>query len=89
MFFRPIEAKIIQIFQGMIYYLNNFRNDIIRSVQAIGVLGNASIVNKQYVCTVPLELNQNLSELLAVSEKYGFISAKLLKAERNWSAEDF
>ena len=41
------------------------------------------------MCTVPLELNQNLTELLAVSEKYGFISAKLLKTERNWSNEDF
>lgn len=66
-----------------------YRNDIIRSVQSIGLLGNASIVNKQYVCTVPLELNHNLTELLSVSEKYGFISAKLLKSEKNWSSEDF
>jgi hypothetical protein len=25
------------------------------------VLGNASIIDKQYVCTVPIELNNNIS----------------------------
>lgn len=28
------------------------------------VLGNASILDEKYVCTVPLELNSNLSLLL-------------------------
>lgn len=42
-------------------------------------LGNISILDNQYVCTVPLEMNTSLTELLAIAEKFGFISAKLLK----------
>jgi len=50
-----------------------------------GSLGNASIVNGEYVCTVPIELNNFLNDLLAVSEKYGFISAKILNMEHKWT----
>ncbi len=31
------------------------------------ILGNASILNKEYVCTVPIELNNYLNDLLAIS----------------------
>ena len=30
------------------------RNDVIRAMSKTGILGNASIVNKEYVCTVPI-----------------------------------
>lgn len=50
------------------------------------VLGNASIIDGNYVCTVPLELNANLSLLLELASKYGFISAKLLAREKKWKA---
>jgi hypothetical protein len=53
------------------------------------VLGNASIIDKQYVCTVPIELNNNISELLTIAEQYGFISARLLKKVKNWTPEEF
>jgi hypothetical protein len=33
------------------------------------MLGNLSILNNEYVCTVPLELNQGLNELMSVAEK--------------------
>lgn len=42
------------------------------------VLGNASVIDQTYVCTIPLELNVNLSSLLGLATKYGFISARLL-----------
>lgn len=51
------------------------------------VLGNASIIDKQYVCTVPIELNNNISELLSIAEQYGFVSAKLLKKLKNWTPD--
>jgi hypothetical protein len=38
-----------------------FRNDVIRSMEHTYILGNASILDKQYVCTVPLEMNSHLS----------------------------
>lgn len=50
-----------------------------------GILGNASILNREYVCTVPIELNNYLNDLLSISEKYGFISAKILAMECKWS----
>lgn len=53
------------------------------------VLGNASIIDGNYVCTVPLELNANLSLLLELASKYGFISARLLAREKKWSGEEF
>lgn len=53
------------------------------------VLGNASIINGAYVCTVPLELNANLSLLLDLAAKYGFISFKLLSREKRWSQDEF
>jgi hypothetical protein len=43
------------------------------------ILGNASIIDNQYVCTVPLELNNNLTLLLGIATKYGFISARILE----------
>ena len=49
------------------------------------ILGNASIVKNEYVCTVPIELNNNLTELLEIAEKYGFVSAKLLAKEKKWT----
>ena len=49
------------------------------------VLGNASVIDGNYVCTVPLELNANLSLLLGLATKYGFISTKLLSREKKWS----
>lgn len=51
------------------------------------MLGNASIIDRQYVCTVPIELNSNISELLSIAEQYGFMSAKLLKKLKNWTPE--
>ena len=53
------------------------------------MLGNASIIDSKYVCTVPIELNNNLSILLELGSKYGFISAKLLAKEKRWSREEF
>lgn len=53
------------------------------------ILGNASIINGAYVCTVPLELNANLSLLLDLANKYGFISSKLLTREKKWTKEEF
>lgn len=53
------------------------------------ILGNASIINNEYVCTVPIELNNSLTELLVVAEKYGFVSASLLKKEKNWTEYEF
>lgn len=66
-----------------------FSNDIVRAIGEVSCLGNASIVNKEYVCTVPIELNNFFSELLSISEKYGFVSAKLLYHEKKWSNEEF
>ena len=53
------------------------------------ILGNASIINGAYVCTVPLELNANLSFLLDLASKYGFISSRLLAREKKWNREEF
>jgi hypothetical protein len=53
------------------------------------ILGNASVIDQQYVCTVPLELNNNLALLLTIATKYGFISAKVLLKEKKWSKDDF
>lgn len=53
------------------------------------MLGNVSIIDKQYVCTVPIELNSNISDLLEIAQQYGFISAKLLKKLKNWTTEEF
>ena len=58
-------------------------------MEKLYVLGNASIIEKQYVCTVPIELNNNISELLTIAEQYGFISAKLLKKLKNWTPDEF
>lgn len=51
------------------------------------ILGNASIINNEYVCTVPIELNNYLNDLLAISEKYGFISARILAQECKWTRD--
>lgn len=53
------------------------------------ILGNASVIDHQYVCTVPLELNNNLALLLTIATKYGFISAKIMQKEKKWTKEDF
>lgn len=53
------------------------------------ILGNVSVIDNQYVCTVPLELNNSLSILLTIATKYGFISAKILQKEKKWNKDDF
>ena len=49
------------------------------------ILGNASVIDNNYICTVPIELNNNLTVLLELGTKYGFISAKLLAKEKHWT----
>ena len=73
-----------------------FRNDIIRALDKTAMLGNISIVNGEYVCTVPLENNQALPELMEIAQKvlldfiqHGFISSKLLKKVKGWEPADF
>jgi hypothetical protein len=46
------------------YWWYNNRKDVIKAMEKTYVLGNASILDEKYVCTVPLELNSNLSLLL-------------------------
>lgn len=41
------------------------------------------------MCTVPIELNNYLNDLLSIAEKYGFISARLLVQEMKWTPHDF
>lgn len=53
------------------------------------MLGNASLIDGTYVCTVPLQLSNNLSELLGLANKYGFLSARLLAKEKKWNKEEF
>lgn len=43
------------------YFFIKKSNDIIRATEKLYVLGNASVIDKQYVCTVPIELNNNIS----------------------------
>lgn len=62
---------------------------MIRALEKTYVLGNASIIDSTYVCTVPIELNNNISILLELASKYGFISAKLLAKEKKWSTDEF
>jgi hypothetical protein len=62
---------------------------VIRALEKTYVLGNASIIDNTYVCTVPIELNNNISILLELASKYGFISAKLLAKEKKWSTDEF
>lgn len=62
-----------------------FREDVVKALEKTYILGNASIIDGTYVCTVPLELNTNLSSLLELASKYGFISARLLNREKKWS----
>jgi biotin operon repressor len=62
---------------------------VIRALEKTYVLGNASVIDKTYVCTVPIELNSNLSVLLDLASKYGFISARLLAKEKKWSNDEF
>ena len=52
-------------------------------------MGNASIIDNTYVCTVPIELNNNLTSLLELATKYGFVSARLLAKEKRWTFEEF
>jgi len=68
---------------------DNLRTDVIRAMEKTYILGNASVIDQQYVCTVPLELNNNLALLLTIATKYGFISAKVLLKEKKWSKDDF
>lgn len=65
------------------------KNDVYRALEKTLMLGNISILNNEYVCTIPLELNQGLNELMSIAEKYGFISAKLLKKVKGWEPTDF
>jgi hypothetical protein len=67
------------------YESNYHRNDVVKAMEKMYVLGNASIIDQNYVCTVPLELDSNLSLLLELASKYGFVSAKLLAREKKWS----
>lgn len=46
-----------------------FRSDVYRALEKTLMLGNLSILNNEYVCTVPLELNKGLDEMMAVAEK--------------------
>ena len=62
---------------------------MIRALEKTYILGNASIIDKTYVCTVPIELNNNLTCLLELATKYGFVSAKLLAKEKKWTPEEF
>ena len=34
-------------------------------------------------------MNSNLTQLLGLAEKYGFISAALLKSEKGWTEDEF
>lgn len=60
---------------------------MIRAMSKTCILGNASIINNEYVCTVPIELNNYLNDLLIISEKYGFISARILAQECKWTRD--
>ena len=60
-----------------------------RALEKTYILGNASLIDNTYVCTVPLELNNNLTLLLGLASKYGFISVKLLAKEKGWSKDEF
>ena len=62
---------------------------MIRALEKTYILGNASIIDQTYVCTVPIELNNNLTVLLEIGTKYGFISAKLLAKEKHWTKDEF
>lgn len=44
------------------------RMDIERAVKSISELGSCSILNKEYVCTVPLALTNDFSELMTLAE---------------------
>ena len=65
--------------------VNKIRNDVIRAMEKTYILGNASVIDNNYICTVPIELNNNLTVLLELGTKYGFISAKLLAKEKHWT----
>ena len=58
---------------------------MVRALEKTYVLGNASVIDNNYVCTVPIELNSNLSVLLELATRYGFISARLLGKEKRWT----
>ena len=58
-------------------------------MQKTYVLGNASIIDGKYVCTVPLELNANLTTLLDLATRHGFVSASLMQSQKGWSPEEF
>lgn len=62
---------------------------MVRALEKTYVLGNVSVIDGNYVCTVPLELNNQLSVLLDLATRYGFISARLLAKEKKWSPEEF
>lgn len=51
------------------YLCLEFRNDVYRALEKTLMLGNISILNNEYVCTIPLELNQGLNELMSIAEK--------------------
>jgi len=45
-------------------------------------------MNKDYICTVPIELSGDFSVLLDLSEEKGYVSASLMKG-KNWTVERF
>lgn len=69
--------------------VNLWRNDVVRALEKTYVLGNVSVIDGNYVCTVPLELNNQLSLLLDLANRYGFISARLLAREKKWTPDEF
>lgn len=65
------------------------KEDIKMSIKTIQEFGGVQILNDEYLCTVPLEFSNDISEAMALGEENGFINYTICKNQKGWEFNRF
>ena len=49
-------------------------SDIEKSINSIKSLGGCSIIKDEYLCTVPVAFSEDINDIMAIAEEFGFVS---------------
>ncbi|KRW99382.1 hypothetical protein PPERSA_02494 [Pseudocohnilembus persalinus] len=63
--------------------------DVLKAIETVKELGGVSIVNQEYVCTVPVEFSSDVSDLTEMAEQNGFVSFELMQKNKQWNKDRF
>lgn len=65
------------------------KDDIKRALQTLNSLGTGCFIKGEYIVSVPLEINNDATDLINLGDQHGYVSAPLLQQKMNWNQERF